>query len=80
MTMSKLCPTTFSEYRRAWNRYQRFGKNGIPHIMSPTDPRKQLYNRALRDLRQLLTKEPALMEALEEVELFERVFEEHLKK
>jgi hypothetical protein len=75
-----ICPNRFREFRRAWNRYKTYGKDGIPHIMNPNDPRKKMYLRSLKDVRILLEEDPELMDAVEDVEEFETVFRDLLQK
>jgi hypothetical protein len=78
--MSNICPTKFADFRRAWRRYQMFEGTGAGHIASPTNPKKMLYIRALKDIRIMLEQDPCLLEAVTEVEYFEDLFKDDFIK
>lgn len=68
----------FNRFRKEWERYENLEKMKFGHIMSPCDPRKQLYKKTLRSVNVMLAENPRLAQMICEVREFEALFEREL--
>lgn len=67
-------------YKVVLQRYHHLERSGAGHIMSPMDPKKQLYKQSLRAVRDCLDEWNAVDEMNTEINDFNHVFSEILKR